>query len=323
MQCAQCGMENVEGSQVCTNCGVPLATPVQPVYPPQPQPMPQAPVGYAQPPGGYAPVPAPQPQPGYTQSMQPGYPPQQVPPVYPPQQQYAAPPPPLAQPPKKKHGCLITMFVILAVVLLGCAGLAWGITGMFKPKDLGVSYTEADYQSAVTKLGIVVEDKAPNLPVEQTKMVYSGKKKVNLKLTSAEVSAAISMHHRSPRWALSDVQILLGDNNQFQMSGYAAFNGQKYGFNADLTAVLASSQTVGGSAQNIMVFGVDFPKDYYEAATGYLVGKANEWLGGMGEGLDIQTAQIVNGELVLVGTVPARAERVPIDSVVTSTTPTP
>lgn len=298
MQCAQCGMENVEGSQACSNCGAPLAAPAQPGYPPQPA-------------AGYTP----QPQPGY------------APPQYPPQQPYGAPQQPAAMPPaqapKKKHGCLVAAFVVLAVVLLGCAGLAWGLTGMFKPKDLGVSYTEADYQSAVTKLGIVVEDKAPNLPVEQTKMVYSGKKKVNVKLTSAEVSAAVSMHHRSPRWALSDVQILLGDNNQFQMSGYASYNGQKYGFYADLTAVLASPQTVGGSAQSIVVFGVDFPKEYYSAATEYLVGKANDWLGGMGQGLDIQTAQIVNGELVLVGTVPARAERVPLDSVVTSTTPTP
>jgi hypothetical protein len=295
----------------------------QPVYAPPPQPAYAAP---QTPQPAYPPPAPPQPQTAYAAPPppQPGYAPQ-APPAYPPQappQTYAAPPVPAAKP-KKKRGCLIAALVVVIVLLLSCAGAAWGLSSLFKPKDLGVSYTEADYQSAVTKLGIVVEDTAPNLPVAQTKIVYKGKKKVNVKLTSAEVSAAISMHHRSPKWALADVQILLGDNNQFQMSGYAVYQGQRYGFNADLTAVLAGAQSVGGSAQNIVVFGVDFPKEYYAPATLYLVGAANDWLGGMGEGLDIQAASIQNGELVLVGTVPASAQRVPLDGIVTTSTPTP
>jgi len=285
MQCAQCGVENVTGAQACVACGAPLGAAAPPAEP-DPTSAPPPPIA-------------------------------------------ESPPAPAASPtsptpaPKKKHGCLIAIVVVLALLLLSCAGIAWGITGLFKPKDLGVSYTEADYQSAVTKLGIVVEDTAPNLPVSQTKMVYKGKKKINVKLTSSEVSAAISMHHRSAKWALADVQILLGDNDRFQMSGYAVYQGQRYGFNADLTAVLASPRSVGGSASSIVVFGVDFPKEYYEPATEYLVGAANDWLAGMGEGLDIQAASIVNGELVLVGTVPATAQRVPLSGVVTTSTPTP
>ena len=299
MQCAQCGVENVAGAQVCAACGSPLGASQPPAVP---DPTSAAPSVAPPAPPQYAP--------------QPGYPPQA------PQQAYAAPPAPAAKP-KKKRGCLIAALVVVVLLLLSCAGAAWGMTTLFKPKDLGVNYTEADYQSAVTKLGIVVDDKAPNLPVAQTKIVYKGKKKVNVKLSSAEVSAAISMHHRSPKWALADVQILLGDNNQFQMSGYAAFQGQRYAFNADLTAVLAGAQSVGGNAQNIVVFGVGFPKEYYAPATEYLVGAANDWLAGMGEGLDIQAASIQNGELVLVGTVPAIAERVPLDALVTTSTPTP
>jgi hypothetical protein len=289
MKCTQCGAENIAGAQVCAACGTPLGGVGQPS-----DPAAAYPPAYGAPapaPGGYAP-PAYAPQPGYAQ------------------QPVVAPP----EPPKKKkrHGCLITTAIVLVVILLGCGAAAFALTTFGKPRDLGVSFTEADYQSAVSKLGIQVTDTAPDLPVSQTKMVYRGKKKVSVKLTSAEVSAAVSMHHRSPNWVLQDVQILLGDNDQFQMSGYAMVAGRRYPFYADLTAQLAGPQSVSGTAQNIVVFGVDFPKQYYPAAEDYLVGAANDWLAGMGEGLDITSASIANGQLLLDGTVPAEAVRMPL-----------
>jgi hypothetical protein len=310
MQCTQCGAENVPEAQFCTSCGTPIASARVAPVPISPQPAPLQQVAYAAPPAA---------------ATQPVYPPQQPyapQPAYPPQQPYT----PVAQPvvatapaPRKKRGCLVTALVLIGVMLLLCGAAAFAATALLKPKDLGVSYTEADYQSAVTKLGIQVTDTVPNLPVEKTKIVYKGKKQVKTRLTSAEVSAAVSMHHRSPRWALSDVQILLGDNNQAQMSGYAVFHGQRYMFSADITALLASPQTVTGSANNIVVFGVDFPRQYYQAASEYLIGAANDWLAGMGEGLDIQAATISGGELILEGTVPASAERVALDGVATGT----
>jgi hypothetical protein len=246
--------------------------------------------------------------------------------VYPPQPIYAQQPvgAPPAPPKKKRHGCLITTVIVLGLILLGCVGVGVYAFALSKPKDLGVTYTEADYQSAITKMGIQVIDTAPTLPVSQTRMVYRGKKKVSVKLTSSEVSAAVSMHHRSPKWILQDVQILLGDNDQFQMSGYAVYGGQRYPFYADLTAALAGPQSVSGTAQNIVVFGVDFPQQYYPAAQDYLIGAANDWLAGMGQGLDIQSASISKGELLIDGTVPAEAERMPLaGSTAGTATPTP
>jgi len=287
MQCAQCGTENVAGAQFCTQCGSPLpaTAPVpDPVaaYPPQPAP-----------PAGYAPQP---PAPGYA-APQPGYP-------------AAAPP---AAPPRKKRGCLITALVVIGVLVFGCVGAAFAASQLLKPKDLGVNYTEADYQSAVTKLGIQVVDKAPELPAEKTKTIYRGKKKVDVRLTSREVSAAVSLHRRLPKTVLEDVQILLGDNGQAVMSGYAWYGGRRYVFYTDITAQLAGPQSVTGSAQQIVVFGIDFPREYYPEAEQYLIDATNEWLAGMGEGLDIQTATIDGGELTLIGTVPETVERVPLD----------
>lgn len=301
MQCAQCGTENDASAKFCAVCGSPVsgdAAAAVPIEAPAP-----ATVG--------APVVAPV----DTAFAVPSEVPAATVPVAP---AYAPAPPP---PPRKKHGCLITTLVLLSVVAIAAGAVVWFVTR--PPRDLGVSYTEADYQSAVAKLGIVVVDEAPNLPVEQTKIVYSGKKQVNVRLTSKEVSAVISMHHRSPKWAISDVQILLGDNNQAQMSGFAVYQGARYGFYTDLNVLLAGPKSIGGSADKIVVFGMDFPQQWYAPAVGYIMGAANDWLAGMGEGLDIQSASIENGELVLQGTVPASAKRVPLSSINGTGTPTP
>jgi|BarGraIncu00421A_1022006.scaffolds.fasta_scaffold17952_2 hypothetical protein len=309
MQCAQCGTENEAGATFCAICGLRLGgsgespgsaqTGEPPVTEPvaAPAQIPVAPVA-ATPAYVATPVVAP---------AAPAPVPSSV----------TAPPPP----PRKKHGCLVTTIVLFAVLAIACGAVAWFVTR--PPRDLGVSYTEADYQSAVAKLGIEVVDEAPNLPVEQTKIVYSGKKQVNVRLSSKEVSAVISMHHRSPKWALSDVQILLGTNNQVQMAGFAVYQGTRYGFYADLNLLLASSRSIGGSADKIVVFGVDFPQQWYAPAVDYVMGAANDWLSGMGEGLDIQSASIENGELVLQGTVPASIRRVPLSSINATGTPTP
>jgi hypothetical protein len=297
MRCTQCGAENVADAQFCASCGQPIAG----------APAQYAPAAYAQPaatPPGYAPQPA-----------------------YAPQQVYAPQPAPAAAPPrKKKRGCLVTALILIGVLLLGCGAVAWGLTSLVKPKDLGVTYTEADYQSAVTKFGVKMTDSAPGLPAEKTKTVYKGKKKVNTRLSSAEVSAVVSMHRRAAGQTLRDVQILLGDNNRLQMSGFAVFNGVSYPFYTDLTMALASPRSVGGSAQNIVVWGVDLPQQYWGAATEFLFSAINERLAAMGAGLSIDTATISGGELTIIGQVPASADGVPLAGEATSTptaTPTP
>jgi hypothetical protein len=200
-------------------------------------------------------------------------------------------------------------------MLLACGGAAFAATQLFKPKDLGVVYTEADYQSAVTKLGVQKTDTVPDLPPEKTKTVYKGKKKVKAALSSSEVSALVSMHRRSPGQPLQNVQILLGDNNTLQMTGSVVYNGVSYPFYTALTAALAGPQAVGGSAQSIVVWGVELPREYYEAATEFLASAINTHLAEMGDSLDIQSASIVGGELVFEGTIPATAEGVPLDGV--------
>lgn len=304
MQCAQCGTVNERGAAFCAGCGSPLA-----MEAPSPEPMPSAQPAVSEPvaappvmpvePIAYAPAPAAAPA-------------------------FAPTPPP---PPRKKHGCLITTIALFSIVALVSAAAVWYVTR--PPKDLGVSYTEADYQSAVQELGMEVVDTVPNLPIEETKIVYSGKQVRSIakgnpvRLSSKQISAVVSMHHRSPKWAFADVQILLGDNDQAQMSGFAVYEGTRYAFYTDLNVLLAGPRTVGGTAEKIVVFGMDFPQQWYSVAEQYLIQKTNDWLAGMGEGLNITGASIDGGELLLEGTFPTSAKRVPLGAINTTGTPTP
>ena len=133
--CPKCGAEVVDGAGFCAACGEPVVA-TSAAGPTPSVAAPQEPV--------YAPPPAV------------AYAPPTVP--------YAAAPVPA---PKKKRGCMIAL-IVLGVLLLCCVGSAaaayFGFVSLGKPRDLGVRYTEADYKSATTKLGIDVSMSGPDAP---------------------------------------------------------------------------------------------------------------------------------------------------------------
>ncbi len=142
MFCPSCGTPVADGDQFCPSCGTSMAA----------GDAGQAPAAPVEPVVQAAPVFAPPPQAPAVQAP--------VAPAY-------APPPQVQAPPKKKRGCLIAVIIIAALLLccLGTIGAGYfGLLSLGKPRDLGVRYTEADYQSATTKLGIDVSMSGPDSP---------------------------------------------------------------------------------------------------------------------------------------------------------------
>jgi hypothetical protein len=93
-------------------------------------------------------------------------PPPAAQPVYAPPPGTYAPPPGVAPAvqPKKKRGCLIALGIVggLTACCIAVPALAFfGVLSLGKPRDLGVRYTEKDYQSATAKLGIDVSQADP------------------------------------------------------------------------------------------------------------------------------------------------------------------
>jgi flagellar basal body-associated protein FliL len=324
--CPSCGTGLAEGGRFCPSCGAQVAVgetvqpPVQQPAPPVQQPAPPVQPAYAPPPAvasvATAPVAG----------------------------QYAPPPVAVQPPPKKKRGCAIAL-IVLGVLLFCCVGTAaaafFGLKSVGKPRDLGVKYTEADYQSATAKLGIDVSRtgidsptvaaepaEAPATgttsatgaakgtrpvtqgPAKGTKLVFEGTRPIDVTLTSAEVSALINLHVYSSNWIVQDLQVKFGDDGTIEVSGYAVWEGQLYPGYALGTAQLTGPRSVGGTVTTLEAIGYEVPQDYNSLAADYLTGGLNDMLTQI-DGLDITTAAVEGGQLHVVGTIPATVMRVP------------
>jgi len=126
MFCENCGSEIPSGSVFCQNCGQKAVTNSAPA---------NQNANFVQPPV------------------------QQIPiaPVYPPNQNYM-PPPVMAQPApmqrKKKKHIGLWIFLTIFVVLIGLGTYAFYSVFLAGPKDLGIKYTQADFNQVVQKLGV-------------------------------------------------------------------------------------------------------------------------------------------------------------------------
>jgi hypothetical protein len=224
MFCTKCGAQMPDDAKFCTTCGqavegVSAAMPApeaQPAQTPPPPPPPAQPV-YAPPP------PTPPVQPVYAQ---PAYTPPPAQPVY------AAPPPAFGQPaqpvikPRKKRriGCWI--FLVLFLAIVGAVTYFIATFAWLPPRDLGIRYTQADFDRAVEKIGLQVdfegkssdemtalikENRNKQIPLDDYKFVFSDYQERSFELSQEEVTAFINEIAPPFSWFESVQVKVLGD----------------------------------------------------------------------------------------------------------------
>ena len=214
MFCQNCGSQIPNKAQFCAQCGAQTdaAGPVEPA-------------------GASA-----------DQMMQPGA--QQLSPVYSQvsQSAYAQQPVPATVPlakKEKKTGCLIAI-IILLVILSAVAFFAASLLGLFGPKNLGVTYTEADYQSALGKIGTditfdgrrgddlrsytqQIKKDGMKLEIDDYTWEHADFQEKSFELTPAEATAFVNEIAPGFYW-FENQQIQIGSDGQVEASGTLLLN---------------------------------------------------------------------------------------------------
>jgi len=115
----------------------------------------------------------------------------------------------------------IVIFIILAIIfVLAYFGYVPGLSSLLgadKPRDLGITYTEADHTSARAKSQVVYEELPANTPVESS-IVRSGSRPITASWTSSEMTSL--MNNRPWKyWPIKNVQLKINNDGTAELSG--------------------------------------------------------------------------------------------------------
>jgi len=117
---------------------------------------------------------------------------------------------------------LLFIFLVIAIVILGYLGFIPGLSdlmGSTKPRDLGIKYTQADYDSAgeKNKVKIIVVDSAPDI---QTSMICSGSQAIEASFTQEELTARININSQNWKYfPVKNVQVKINSDGTAESSG--------------------------------------------------------------------------------------------------------
>jgi hypothetical protein len=117
-------------------------------------------------------------------------------------------------------GIIIGAILIIAVLVLGYLGFVPGVSNVFgsnKPKDLGVTYTAADYASAHARNG-TTHTILPAGTAPENSIKFSGQHSVNTTYTQAEMNALIN-NRQWEYYPLKDCQLRINPDNTVEFTG--------------------------------------------------------------------------------------------------------
>jgi hypothetical protein len=120
----------------------------------------------------------------------------------------------------KWQGITIGVIVIVAVLVLGYLGFVPGVSYVFgsnKSKDLGVTYTAADYISAHARNGTTHTVLSAGTAPENS-ITFSGQHAVNTTSTQHEMNALIN-NRQWEYYPLKDCHLRINPDNTVEFSG--------------------------------------------------------------------------------------------------------
>lgn len=230
-------------------------------------------------------------------------------------------------------GCFVFVILLAIVIFLfrnQIFNQVVNILGYNKPKDLGITYTEADLKNMDDTLGIEVQKITTEVPVQES-LKFDGTKEVDSSFTNAEVTAQIN------RWSeywqytpFKNMQFRVNSDNTVEASGVldiTRLNGfiSYFGYSSsdldkgleyihaanapELPIYLKGSASVENNNLTIDLTSVEV---YNFGVPADITAKAETGLEAIGEqvinkveGLDIKKLEAKDGQTYLSGIVPA------------------
>ncbi len=131
--------------------------------------------------------------------------------------------------------------ILLLLILFGYWGFVPGLSpvmGSTQPRDLGVTYTDKDYEEAMKKQGVAIEYAGPKADF-YTSVTHEGKKTVKESFTGAEITAMTSKRNFGTL-PFSNIQVKINQDGSFEMSGML-----------DIDSAVTFAQKLGASKAEI------------------------------------------------------------------------
>ncbi len=174
---------------------------------------------------------------------------------------------------------LLFIVVVIAIVILGYLGfipILSDLMGSTKPRDLGIKYTQADYDSAgvKNKVKIIVVDSAPDI---QSSIICFGSQAIEASFTQEELTARINMNSQNWKYfPVKNVQVKINQDGTAESSGLLMIDNlegfaQAIGFgDIDIQKVLSKLKFV----RKEIPFYVNFTPTVSEGQANIIVKKA-------------------------------------------------
>lgn len=229
-----------------------------------------------------------------------------APPGYPP----SPPGAPVAGAPaprKKRKGCIIAA-VIAVVLLCGCIGAVAIAAAVMSGDEEAVSYSEADFATAIDKIGVTWPVLPEGEDPEAYERVYAGQKPVDVVLTQSEVSALMSFNHGESYWPIKSMDVELAGGNTARASMVVSYAGRDWP-----VEVSGSGEAAGGgldlNLNSATVMGIEVPAEYLPLGSDILENIINPRLARAGITIDMLVS--TEDGVHFVGTTWETAEYVP------------
>lgn len=212
---------------------------------------------------------------------------------------------PTALRPKKRKGCLVAFLVIVLLLVAACGGGALLLSRAARPDT--ATYSEADFDGAVTKLGLAWPQLPEGANPDEYERVYTGSKPMDATLSAAELSALMSYRHGASYWPIKSMDVELTGGNTASVSGVVSYMGRDWPVSA------SGSGSISGSALSLdvasaKVMGFEVPAQYLPYGADFLEKIINPRLARAG--ISVDSLEVTDQGVHLVGTTWATAEYV-------------